>query len=410
MANKQHADILNNGVKAWNRWRIKYPSIIPDLSYISSIACQLPEASLRHADLMEANFSNSNFRKAILTRSNLNNANFSYTNLRYSDMRQVRAQGIDLTGAYLDGADLTGADLRQADLLSPSLNNASLVDAILVAAHIKGASLRYTNLQYCDLTNANLAYADLVGANLSHAIIQSADMNHTKLLHTNFSHTDLSGSNLFHAVLGSTILGDTVLTHAEGLETCEHSYSSILDHRTLINSGQVPLQFLQGCGLPDKLIHQTHELLSETKSFYSCFISYSTKDHAFAKRLHSDVQSNGVRCWFAPEELKIGDQIRDGIDQSILKHDKLLLVLSRSSIQSQWVQQEVETALARERDQSRKVLFPIRLDNTVMRVASGWPALIRNTRFIGDFREWRSPDKYKMAFDRLLRDLRSEPR
>ena len=36
--------------------------------------------------------------------------------------------------------------------------------------------------------------------------------------------------------------------------------------------------------------------------FYSCFISYSSKDEEFAKRLHADLQSNGVRCWFAPEE------------------------------------------------------------------------------------------------------------
>jgi len=35
--------------------------------------------------------------------------------------------------------------------------------------------------------------------------------------------------------------------------------------------------------------------------------------------------------------MKIGDEIRDRIDQSIRIHDKLLLVLSENSINSEWV-------------------------------------------------------------------------
>jgi hypothetical protein len=74
---------------------------------------------------------------------------------------------------------------------------------------------------------------------------------------------------------------------------------------------------------------------------------------------------------------------------------------------SQWVEQEVETALARERQQSTTILFPVRIDNTVMGLETGWPALIRNTRNIGDFRRWKMHDVYQQAFDRLLRDLKA---
>jgi len=35
------------------------------------------------------------------------------------------------------------------------------------------------------------------------------------------------------------------------------------------------------------------------------FISYSSKDQAFAERLHADLQNKGVRCWFAPHDLPI---------------------------------------------------------------------------------------------------------
>jgi hypothetical protein len=65
---------------------------------------------------------------------------------------------------------------------------------------------------------------------------------------------------------------------------------------------------------------------------------------------------------------------------------KLLLVLSENSINSDWVKEEVETALEKERETHSAVLIPIRLDSAVMESASGWAADIRRTRHIGDFR------------------------
>jgi len=62
----------------------------------------------------------------------------------------------------------------------------------------------------------------------------------------------------------------------------------------------------------------------------------------------------------------------------------------------------------REKSQGLAVLFPIRLDETALRVESGWPALVRRTRHIGDFSGWMDHDDYQKAFDRLLRDLRAQ--
>ncbi len=42
------------------------------------------------------------------------------------------------------------------------------------------------------------------------------------------------------------------------------------------------------------------------------------------------------------------------------------LVLSEHSVNSQWVEQEVETALRREREENATVLFPVRLDDAAL--------------------------------------------
>ena len=71
------------------------------------------------------------------------------------------------------------------------------------------------------------------------------------------------------------------------------------------------------------------------------------------------------------------------------------------------MEQEVESALEHERQKSKTILFPVRLDDAVMTASSGWPRLLRNTRNICDMRARKDHDAYQKAFERLLRDLRA---
>ena len=56
--------------------------------------------------------------------------------------------------------------------------------------------------------------------------------------------------------------------------------------------------------------------------------------------------------------------------------------------------------------QQREVLFPIRLDESVMYTSRAWAASLRRARHIGDFTRWTDPQAYQQAFERLLRDLK----
>ncbi len=302
---------------------------------------------------------------------------------------EILKQGVR---AWNEWRQRTDSNSMFADLSSASLKGLNLADAGFNFTNLSGANLTNTNLE-----SANLRYAKLQGANLTGAILGITD----------FTGANLSSANLTEARFGNTILADTDLSHAKGLETCHHISPSTIDHRTLTISGKLPLPFLRGCGLPDTLIEYIPSLLNDPIQFYASFISYSSKDQKFADRLYADLQNKGVRCWLASEDLKIGDRIRTGIDEAIRMHEKLLLVLSEHSVASDWVEQEVETALERERKEKRLILFPIRLDDAVMKIEGGWPALIRNTRNIGDFRKWKDHDSYQKVFDRLLRDLRA---
>ena len=176
----------------------------------------------------------------------------------------------------------------------------------------------------------------------------------------------------------------------------------------LQRSGPLPLAFLRGVGLPDNLIDYLPSLLNQPIQFYSCFISYSSKDQAFAERLHADLQAKGVRCWFAPHDMPIGAKILDAIDEAIRLRDKVLLVLSEGAIASDWVEGEVTRALDEERE--RKQLCCSRSGSTTpcwrpKRPGRGCCGAQRN---IGDFTRWKEHDAYSKGLERLLRDLKVE--
>jgi hypothetical protein len=305
----------------------------------------------------------------------------------------------DLSEAYLIEANLTRANLDETILREANLTGATLREAILTGANLVRATLRRADLREAILAEANLYQANLRGADFQGADFRGADLTNTAL----------AGADFTNAHVGFTTLGFVNLGMTRGLNTMRHEGPSIIDINTFyLSEGNIPEVFLRGTGVPEDFITYIKSLVGRPFQYYSCFISYSSRDEALAQCLHADLQDKGVRCWFAPDDLKIGDEFRSRIDESIQVYDRLLLILSEHSVQSRWVQKEVETAFEKESKENRIVLFPIRIDDAVMQSAVGWAADIRRQRHIGDFRQWKDHDAYQHALNRLLRDLKAE--
>ena len=242
-------------------------------------------------------------------------------------------QGVDVWNKWREEhpeiqPDLSGAKLREVDLS-------------LSREFVRTTDLSYTNLIGADLTRARMYKTDLRHANLGHANIRGVS----------FKSVYLNGADLSYAIVAETSLEDIDLSGVKGLELVTHKFPSTIGIDIIIRSqGKIPEIFLREAGVPQSIIEQIPTLIDSLKpiDYYSCFISYSSKDDAFAKRLYADLQSHNIRWWFAPEDLKIGDKFWHRIDESIHLYDKLLVVLSEHSVQSDWVEREVMAALEKE--------------------------------------------------------------
>jgi uncharacterized protein YjbI with pentapeptide repeats len=324
-------------------------------------------------------------------------------------------------------ADLRGASLERADLRIVNLEEADLREANLEEADLRDAYLDETNLSGANIWYADLSGVDLVGADLKEAYLYLADLKRAKVVGTKFAGVRLNGTHL----------SDLNLSQAVGLKEVEHQGPSYISTDTLQRSrGKIPEKFLKGCGLSDweiesaklyrdglsakevdDILYRVHDLrVHQAIHYYSVFISYSMKNQSFAQKLYADLQNNGVRCWFASEDMKGGQKLHEQIDVAIRKKERLLLVLSESSMNSEWVKTEIAKARKKELAEKRRVLFPIGL--VPFEKIKEWECFDADVGkdsakeireyFIPDFSQWEEEASYKLAFDRLLKDLRAK--
>jgi len=370
MANLEHVKILKEGAEVWNKWRTENPGIVPDLN---------------GAHLIGANLSG-----AYLTRA-------------------------DLTNAHLSAADLSLAGLSNADLSNADLINANLSNANLTGATLNATDLSRTNLSGADLSAANLNAADLFRADLSEANLRGADLLGADLWFAHFTSARIEGANFTDSKMLGTTFSNVDLSQAKGLETVKHDGPSTIGADTLTRSqGRIPDVFLRGAGVSDDFIDFIRSM-GRAIQFYSCFISYSSKDQLFAERLYADLQARGVRCWFAPPDVQGGKKLHEQIDRAIQMHERLLLILSPNSIHSEWVKTEIAKARKREMMEKRRMLFPVLLKISYKELQE-WECFDADTGkdsareireyYIPDFSQWESPEKYNEEFEKLVRDLK----
>lgn len=341
------------------------------------------------------------------------------TDFKRTDLAEAIFSEATLKNTNFDGADLTRTRWHKAKhLLLANVGRSILADDNVRELLEKGSSIR-KDFSGKNLKGANLTGYDLSDINLSEADISGANLNGAKLINANLTKTQAVGTNFTGADLTGSCIEGWNIDHRTKLDGVMCRYIYLLNGKQErrpnigeFSDGQFSQLFEKvfytaNLILGMRGIESIPSLFNEALKYESCFISYSSRDEEFAKKLYNDLKNTHVRCWFAPEKFKIGDKLRTTIDESIDSYDKILIILSENSIKSNWVEHEIEKALEKEIKKSHPVLFPIKIDEAVMSINTGWPAKIKRERHIGDFGEWRIQQKYDNAFQRLLRDLES---
>lgn len=398
MADQEHLRQLRHGVRLWNDWRTANAVGKVDLDGASLSGISLPHANLRYASLRKAD---------------LNGANLSVADLTCADLRGATLVGAHMGGVAIDGANFAGADLRKSRLTYVHAQPFSFSsDAAALAASVTlftDSNLSESQLMYSVLRHANFVNAKLIGARLQASVFESVDM---------------SSCNLDSAELGATTFSNVKLSGALGLDSMSHSGPSNVDLATLRNM-PISARFLRGCGCsevevkmmqlynmklqPDEVTDLLYQIF-DARAFkpvqmHSVFLSYAHEDATFVNVLADHLDVAGIRYWRDIHNLAAG-RIEKQVDRAIRLNPIVVVVLSKNSVDSDWVEWEVSLARELEKELRRDILCPVALDDCWR--DSRWSRVLEQhlkKYYILDFAAWQDRRAFSTQFTKLIRGL-----
>ena len=334
---------------------------------------------------------------------------------------EILKKGVEEWNKWREENKVLVADLRNADLRNADLSNADLryVD-------LSYADLSYANLSYANLSYAKLIYTNLNKTNLIYAYLSHANFNNAYLSNANLRNAKLENGNFNNASFDSTIFGFTDLANCINLESTKHNGPSLIEGRTVkFNYNNLPIKFLKGCGFnkwqieaiklnnPKLTDTQITDIVYEIDRLrnispiqpYSVFISYSRKDESFVEKIEKKFDVKDVRYWRDIHHATAGP-LEKQITSAIHLNPTVLLVLSKESVQSDWVEFESRKARELEKKLNRHVICPVALDNSWK--TCSWPERLRQQieeYNILDFSQWQDDTFFEKQFSKLLKGL-----
>lgn len=148
----------------------------------------------------------------------------------------------------------------------------------------------------------------------------------------------------------------------------------------------------------DDVNYQLKETISKNLPQATIFISHSSLDKPFVKRLEAElIKDNSLKFWIDENEILAGDDIQKSISKTLSKSDYLLLVISDNSTKSSWVNFEVSQFIGFSSGDniipiiiSKAQKFPEPIDN-----------ILRRLKYL-DFSKDKDWDKNIIAIKRVL--------
>jgi hypothetical protein len=132
------------------------------------------------------------------------------------------------------------------------------------------------------------------------------------------------------------------------------------------------------------------------------FISYTHDDSEFVTALETKLDEKGIRYWRDVHHATAG-RLDKVIDRAMRLNPTVLLILSKNSVESDWVEDEATRARKLERELGRDVLCPIAPDDSWKDCR--WSHTLRTQiekYHILSFTEWHDPEAMTKMFGRLV--------
>jgi len=147
---------------------------------------------------------------------------------------------------------------------------------------------------------------------------------------------------------------------------------------------------------PDKKLIDIEGLdlsITDVQKSEGIFLSYASQDRYIAKMIVKDLSFRGLNVWYDQWDSKVGKPVAGMLEKGIENKEWFIVLISKHSLKSKWVQLEIETAGSLNEEFGLPKILLCVLDQAEL------PDWISNTVF-ADFRK-----DYRSGFTKLLESL-----
>lgn len=144
------------------------------------------------------------------------------------------------------------------------------------------------------------------------------------------------------------------------------------------------------------------------------FISYSHKDEPFVCALVREIQKRGIRLWFDRDDISTEARLlrfdTTSDDETVMlkiltrvidRAERLLLVASKNSIGSRWVETEVSLVL-KEGERWKIPIDCLLIEKDILPEAPAWVSSLAEVHRLYDFSNWQDPESWGSILPTLL--------
>ncbi len=354
MTKDEILNLFNSGEKNWNDWRLSRTNYI-DFSGI---------------DFSNRDFSNYNLSYLVFKKTNFNFSNLSCTNI----------------------------------------SNSIIIESNFVSCNFRHSALNGSRIESCNLNSSDLSDCNLDCSYLIYSTFNCAILCNSSFLRSVFLENSINDAFLGNSRFGNTSLMRLDMSVTNGLDEIQFTGQCNIDFHTLQKS-KFSKTFLFKSGLPQNYINYLPDFIEpEGIRLFPCFLSHSSKDKVFARKLYDALSAKGVLVWFDEKSLKPGDHLETSISKGISMYDKAILICSENSLNSWWVNRELDRVLDKEHFyykssiEKKHILIPVKIDQYIHTWENSRKSDIEKY-VIGDFINWNETGQFNKAVDLLIEAL-----
>lgn len=361
-------------------------------------------------DIEATTFLNCNFLNVDFFNVNFSRVEFAGCSFIKCNLNNIQNDLSDFENCIFSITNFTHCNFHSCNFL-----NVKIVDQ---------CTLIIVEFKYCFITdfiieNSRLSTTEWQGIHPFKDIqFNNIAFNDAYYFAIDFSTVNYYGCSLTRNIFTrSKILADTFDTETEKLSI----NSNTIDLDTILNSN-LNKNSLKIFGIHnDEIKSYIQEMVTEIK-FQTVFISYSFEDRVFANALSHALMIKGVKTWFWERDAPGGRRLKHIMYENIQKHERLLFIASKHSLQSEACHYELAEGREKQTKEWKDIYFPIHIDDYLFKVRKEdiprkyredfWENIEEVKEFNSkDFSMFKTEDDFKSpefeeAVKKLIKDLK----